>query len=123
MVIQIKQSRDRYSRPDKSYHTYHTCILPYIPYIPYHTLHICYILYNLYHTYPTPVLVMDGTMSMDGTSRTVPSMDMNFVMSRTFVHGHIYIYPEYYILYPIFEMQYLHEFLTNPSINWYIDRV
>ena len=35
----------------------------------------------------------------------------------------IYIYPEYYILYPIFEMQYLHEFLTNPSINWYIDRV
>ena len=33
------------------------------------------------------------------------------------------VYPEYYIMYPIFEMQYLHEFLTNPSINWYIDRI
>ena len=52
------------------------------------------------------------------------------------VHGHelcnvqdicpwtyIYIYLKYYILYPIFEMQYLQEILTNPSINWYIDRV
>ena len=40
-------------------------------------------------------------MSMDGTSRTVPSMDMNFVMSRTCPGHFIYSIPIYIHIYVI----------------------